>query len=177
VRGWRRSGAAQHWLGAGKRDGSSSRSGSLINTPARRTLRTSLGFPRTARITRGAELQQVAREGKRIRAGHLDVRVVASPLARQDAKAIRIGLIVPRHKQSAVARNRLKRRIRELVRVNVLSTNLSTAIDLVIRTRPEAYEATFDVLAKDVDRMLSELLRWNAVMAARVPASRPTPEA
>ena len=41
---------------------------------------------------------------------NLDVRVLASPFSHP-----RVGIVVPRHRQSAVDRNRLKRRIRELV--------------------------------------------------------------
>ena len=33
---------------------------------------------------------------------------------------MRVGLIVPRHRQTAVARNRLKRRLRELTRLRLL---------------------------------------------------------
>ena len=71
---------------------------------------------------------------------------------------MRVGLIVPRYKQSAVARNRLKRRLRELTRVRLLPTDL--AADVVLRVRPEAYEASFDILAADVARVLAQLTRW-----------------
>ncbi len=118
-----------------------------------------LGFPRHARITRGAELQRIAREGKRIRAGHLDVRVVASPLAHPASAHTRIGLVVPRYRHSAVARNQLKRRLRELARLQLLPVGLS--LDIVVRIRPEAYALTFDQLREDVDRMLMQLARWS----------------
>ena len=70
----------------------------------------------------------------------------------------RIGLIVPRFRHSAVARNRVKRRLRELSRTRLLP--LDVAADIVIRIRPEAYRATFGSLATDVDRMIVLLQQW-----------------
>ncbi len=60
----------------------------------------------------------------------------------------RMGLIVPKHQSSAVARNRLRRRLREIWRREVQQHQ--PAWDLVIRARREAYAATFDVLRNDV---------------------------
>ena len=57
---------------------------------------------------------------------HLDVRVLASPLALS-----RIGIVVPRHQHSAVDRNRLKRRLRELARLELLpALRGNAAIDI-----------------------------------------------
>jgi ribonuclease P protein component len=97
-------------------------------------------------LTRSADIQAVIREGKRIRTTHLDVRVLASPLAFP-----RVGIVVPRHQHSAVDRNRLKRRLRELVRVELLpSLRARTPLDVAIRARRDAYTAGLDVLAADV---------------------------
>jgi ribonuclease P protein component len=112
------------------------------------------------RITRGAELQRIAQEGKRIRTALLEVRVVASPLVLPAGTRTRIGLIVPRYQQSAVARNRVKRRLRELSRIRLLPTDI--AGDVVIRVRPEAYRASFLVLAAEIDRVVAQLLSWQA---------------
>ena len=57
---------------------------------------------------------------------------------------------MPRYKHTAVDRNRLKRRLREIVRTRLLPT-LPPA-DVVIRSRPDAYDAPFDVLAEQVQR-------------------------
>jgi ribonuclease P protein component len=71
----------------------------------------------------------------------------------------RMGLIVPKFRSSAVARNRLRRRLREIWRRDVQAHQ--PAWDLVIRTRPEAYAASFDGLR---DAMLA----WRrAVLEAR----------
>ena len=54
----------------------------------------------------------------------------------------RMGLIVPKFQSSAVARNRLRRRLREIWRREVQQHQ--PAWDLVIRARREAYGAPFD---------------------------------
>ncbi|MDQ3696680.1 MAG: ribonuclease P protein component [Gemmatimonadota bacterium] len=87
----------------------------------------------------------MAREGKRIRTEHLELRAAASPLPHP-----RIGLVVPKHKRSVVARNRLKRRLREIIRLRLLAA--LPAVDLVVRARPEAYGATFESLDAELAR-------------------------
>ncbi|MDQ6611396.1 MAG: ribonuclease P protein component, partial [Gemmatimonadota bacterium] len=72
-------------------------------------------FPRVQRVTRGADIEQVRKEGKRVRTASLDVRTIASLHA-----LARVGVVVPRYGHSAVDRNRLKRRLRELIRVELL---------------------------------------------------------
>ncbi|MFI5228244.1 MAG: ribonuclease P protein component [Gemmatimonadales bacterium] len=128
---------------AARRDASVSPSNCPANTPAPKG---ELGFPRDARLTRGDDLQTVIREGKRIRTVHLDVRAVASPRARS-----RVGIVVPKHQHSVVDRNRLKRRLRELARTELLPRIADAAsVDVVIRARHEAYGAAFAALGADV---------------------------
>ena len=83
------------------------------------------------------------REGKRIRTEHLDLRIVASLLHHP-----RIGFIVPKHGRSIVERNQLKRRLREIVRQNILQRIVP--VDMIVRTRPEAYSATFASLEREL---------------------------
>jgi ribonuclease P protein component len=83
---------------------------------------------------------------------HLDVRAIASPLGHP-----RVGVVVPRYSGSAVDRNRLKRRLRELVRTRLLPS--APSADVVIRARPDAYAASFDALAADVARASTQLAR------------------
>lgn len=71
----------------------------------------------------------------------------------------RMGLIVPKFHHSAVARNRLRRRLREIWRTEVQHDQGSC--DLLIRARPDAYQASFVTLKK-------ELLHWrDAVRTAQ----------
>jgi ribonuclease P protein component len=83
---------------------------------------------------------------------HLDVRAIASPLGHP-----RVGIVVPRYSGSAVDRNRLKRRLRELVRTRLLPS--ASSVDVVIRARPDAYVASFDALAGDIEKAAMQLER------------------
>jgi ribonuclease P protein component len=65
--------------------------------------------------------------------------------------------VVPKHKHSSVERNRLKRRLRELVRTHLLPE--LPAMDVVVRTLPEAYAAPFDALADQIQHVSGRLRR------------------
>lgn len=84
----------------------------------------------------------------------MDVRATASLSAFPDASA-RVGFVVPRYKHSAVDRNRLKRRLREIVRVHVLPT--LPPQDVVVRVLPVAYTRSFDALRTELLQALRKL--------------------
>jgi ribonuclease P protein component len=65
----------------------------------------------------------------------------------------RMGLIVPKYQSTAVARNRLRRRLREIWRRDLQSGQ--PAWDVVIRARRDAYRASFVQLR-------AELAEWRA---------------
>jgi ribonuclease P protein component len=65
----------------------------------------------------------------------------------------RLGVVVPRFGNTAVCRNRLRRRLRELVRRRLLPS--LRAIDLVIKPSKNAYLATFNELAVELEQWLS----------------------
>lgn len=119
-----------------------------------------LGYTRNVRITRGVELQRIAREGKRFRTRHLEVRTAASPLALSGTVLIgcRVGLVVPRFGHTAVARNLVKRRLRELVRIHLIPT--AVALDVVLRIRPDAYDISFVDLRGEMLSVIQQLHRW-----------------
>jgi ribonuclease P protein component len=56
-----------------------------------------------------------------------------------------------------VERNRLKRRLRELARTRLIP--VLPPADLVIRPRPEAYQASFAALERQIERAAAQLLR------------------
>lgn len=60
----------------------------------------------------------------------------------------RMGLIVPKFQSTAVARNRLRRRLLEVWRRQVMPRQ--GARDLLIRARREAYAASFDELRSEL---------------------------
>lgn len=75
----------------------------------------------------------------------------------------RVGFVVPKHGRSSVQRNQLKRRLRELTRINILSAKCAeqarSGVDIVMRALPNAYRASFDELGADVEALQARLLR------------------
>ena len=68
-----------------------------------------------------------------------------------------MGLIVPRFRQTAPERNRLRRRLKELFRRELAPA--LPALDVVFRARRESYRASFAVLR-------DELATWRATLDA-----------
>lgn len=92
------------------------------------------------------------RGGKRTRTKLLDVRAIASPLAHP-----RVGIVVPKRGRTTADRNKLKRRLREIIRVHVLPD--LQPLDIAIYARAEAYDASFAVLHIDVVEGVRRMLR------------------
>jgi ribonuclease P protein component len=82
--------------------------------------------------------------GTRVRSVYLDIAWMIN-----SAGHPRLGLVVPKFQSNAVARNRLRRRLKELWRRQGLSKTGS--IDVVFRAKPEAYRAEFRDLARVVE--------------------------
>jgi ribonuclease P protein component len=74
-----------------------------------------------------------------------------------------MGMVVPKYGSSGVARNRLKRRLREIGRRELLprAEAAGSPVDFLIRARREAYGASFAELR-------DELVRWVEETCSRV---------
>jgi ribonuclease P protein component len=92
----------------------------------------------------------VKRAGRRLRTEHLEVRTVASLLSH-----VRLAVIVGKHRHTIVERNRLRRRLRELARVRLIPFH--SELDVVIRSLPTAYDASFSVLTDEIDQIGRQL--------------------
>ena len=71
---------------------------------------------------------------------------------------------MPKHKRTIVERNLVKRRLREVLRLEILP-RLDAAqlpVDVLVRARPEAYGATYAMLR-------DELVRWVERRWSRAP--------
>ena len=111
-------------------------------------------LPRASRVRRSLEIRELLRRGMRERTAHLDVFFAASPVARP-----RLGVLVPKHRHEIVERNYLKRRLRELGRTRVLPALRSAgrSMDVLVRARAEAYDASFAELRGELDLMTEGL--------------------
>jgi ribonuclease P protein component len=70
---------------------------------------------------------------------------------------LRVGIIVPRFVYSAVMRNRVKRRLRELVRTLVLP-HANVAAQVVIRARATAYAVNYGVLREELNVLVDQFV-------------------
>jgi ribonuclease P protein component len=118
-------------------------------------------LPRTRRIARSAEIREILRRGKRSGTAHLDVFDFASPVPHP-----RVGVIVPKHRHTIVERNLVKRRLREVLRTDVLPrlAEAGVSADVLVRARREAYDASFAELQAD-------LVRWTEKRCSRARSS------
>ena len=123
-------------------------------------------LPQQSRMRRTEDFRRVLRTGRRaggsMLAGHL-LLAGPAPGSAGSAGAVRsgdpakVGLVVSRAVGSAVVRNRVKRRLRELMRRRLAS--LPGGCLLVLRAYPAATSARQEDLAADLDLVIGRLLR------------------
>ncbi len=109
------------------------------------------GFPATDKVRRGSEIRTILDRGKRKRTASLDVFFMPSPVARP-----RIGFVVPKHGHRIVDRNVVKRRLKEIGRLELLPMLRveGQTLDILIRARREAYQNDYDGLRVELVRAM-----------------------
>lgn len=68
-----------------------------------------------------------------------------------------MGIVVPKRARTAVDRNRLKRQLRELVRLHILP--MLQPVDVAIYARVEAYDASFAELQLEITEGIRRVIR------------------
>lgn len=116
---------------------------------------------RRYRLKRRQDFDRVM-AGRRIFAGRT---LVAFALPNPDGRW-RVGVAVSRQLRGAVARNRLRRRLREAARLNLLPQDSDAALagkgyDMVLIGRPAGLEVPHPVLEEEVVRVRSRLRGGN----------------
>lgn len=141
-------GRSRH-VGAATEEGSGTarREGGKQVDPPRPEQRGGECLPRFARIRRSNDIRALLERGKRKRTAHVDVFFAPSP-----ARFSRLGLIVPKHGRRIVERNRLKRRLREIGRRQLLPElqRLGVSGDVLVRARREAYGVSYQTLSEEL---------------------------
>ena len=86
----------------------------------------------------------------------MDVFDSTSPVAHP-----RVGVVVPKHRRNSVDRNKLKRRLREVLRLEVLPrlVESNAPVDILIRARKEAYAASYEQLHDELTEFVEK--RWS----------------
>jgi ribonuclease P protein component len=111
-------------------------------------------FPRSARLLRHADFERVYKLGRRHFSASLTVfywpRLEADAAKASASKGLRIGFTVGRALGGAVQRNRMKRRLREAVRLS--SPPLRTSADVVINPKKSLLTTDFAAVVNEVQR-------------------------
>ncbi len=105
-------------------------------------------LPRERRITTRREITALLRAS---RARGPALELYRGPAAGTLARAT---CITPKHGHTGVERNRLRRRIKELMREVLLSKG--EVHDWLVRTRPPAYELSFSALRAELRALADE---------------------
>jgi ribonuclease P protein component len=119
--------------------------------------RAAADFPRSARLLKHSDFERVYKQGRRHFSPHMTVfylrRAAENPSDSPSLeKGTRIGLTVGRVLGGAVQRNRIKRRLREAVRLR--RALLKGAVDVVINPKKSVLNLEFSVVLDEVERAL-----------------------
>ena len=118
--------------------------------PAAPPNRPSQKFPRDVRLVRRSEFDAVYRAGKRRSSSHFTVFLRANELPLS-----RFGFSIKKALGGAVVRNRMRRRLRELVRCH--RQEISAGWDIVIHPKISVAQTPLPALTQDLLRLLKDL--------------------
>ena len=116
-------------------------------------------FPRRVRLLRHADFERVYKQGKR----HFAVHMTVFYLQREGEGGLRIGFTVGRALGGAVDRNRMKRRLREAVRLQLPKN--SGAVDVVVNPKKSLLEAEFSDVVREIAKAFQVIQKATTVRA------------
>jgi len=110
------------------------------------------GFPRAARLLKHSDFERVYKQGRR----HFSPHMTVFYLPQMDGGA-RVGFTVGRLLGGAVDRNRIKRRLREAVRLR--RSALKIAADVVINPKKSVLTVEFPVLLEEINQAFAVIAK------------------
>ena len=102
------------------------------------------GFPKKTRLLKHSDCERVYKTGRR----HFGTLMTVFFVGRAGGGSPRVGFTVSRAMGGAVERNRIKRRLREAVRLQLAAFPVSA--DVVINSKKSALQAEFADLQKEI---------------------------
>ena len=115
------------------------------------------GFPRSARLLKHSDFERVYKQGRRHFSSHMTVFYLRQGEAPSPGQSARVGFTVGRVLGGAVERNRIKRRLREAVRLR--RAVLKGAVDVVINPKKSVLTLEFSVVLEEVGRALDVIAK------------------
>jgi ribonuclease P protein component len=121
-------------------------------------------FPRAARLLKHSDFERIYKQGRRHFSSHLTVFYLRraegdSSTGAVGEKGARIGFTVGRVLGGAVERNRIKRRLREAVRLRRALLKGAGAVDVVINPKKSVLTLEFSVVLEEVGRALDVIAK------------------
>jgi ribonuclease P protein component len=113
-------------------------------------------FPKSHRLLRHADFERVYKQGRRHFASHMTVFYLRRE-AEPGSSNLRIGFTVGKVLGDAVQRNRMKRRLREAVRLTGFTPGISA--DVVINPKRSLLTVDFRILQSEVAKGLQAVER------------------
>lgn len=122
-----------------------------MNNPAAQP--TNKRFPKGHRLLKHADFERVYKQGRR----HFGQHMTVFHLARDNGEGLRVGFTVSKALGGAVLRNRMKRRLREAVRMNGVQRKV--AADVVINPKRSLLTAEFSDLLAEISKAFEVIER------------------
>ena len=121
-------------------------------------------FPRAARLLKHSDFERVYKQGRRHFSSHMTVFYLRRAEGDSSQRAVgekgaRIGFTVGRVLGGAVERNRIKRRLREAVRLRLAMLKGAGAVDVVINPKKSVLTVEFSVVLEEVGRALDVIAK------------------
>jgi ribonuclease P protein component len=122
------------------------------------------GFPRSGRLRRHSDFERVYKQGRRHFSPHMTVFFLRRAAGALPETGSRVGFTVGRVLGGAVERNRMKRRLREAVRLRRSALEGAGAVDVVgvdvvINPKKSVLKLEFAVLLEEVGRALDAIAK------------------
>ena len=120
----------------------------------------SWGFPKSCRILRSAQFKQVYEKGFRHQSSYFAAFCLAGETVAGGNCGPQVGFTTPRGLGKAVFRNRLRRRIREQIRLQLPA--LGPQWSVVVNPRRAAGQASTLQLQQEIGRLFARLARHSS---------------
>lgn len=138
----------------------------LVNADAPKRTQEQAGasFPRAARLLKHCDFDRVYKQGRRHFSPHMTVFYLrqaegALPETGLPERSSRVGFTVGRMLGGAVERNRIKRRLREAVRLRRSVLEGACAVDVVINPKKSVLTLEFSLVLEEVGRALDVIAK------------------
>ena len=118
-----------------------------------------LGFSRSGRLLKHSDFDRVYKQGRRQFSPHMTVFYLRQAEGAVPERSSRVGLTVGRVLGGAVERNRMKRRLREAVRLRRSALEGAGAVDVVINPKKSVLKLEFAVVLEEVGRALDAIAK------------------